>query len=213
VACVCALIESQPALIEDVLQELEIALEEEDWPARRIALAAVAAVAEAMPARFVQARSPEELEALLVLGTTDADSFNSRRFALTALSHLRVVTPRIVPALLAAVQDMYRVQKDAISAAARFRRVEADALPALVQELYNPSAAAAHTVALVLAELGAGRQAIDEQELRRSIAQALADGLADPDNHREVWLDTGSDIRLEGWLDETLFSALNRVVG
>ncbi|MCP4534186.1 MAG: hypothetical protein GY831_23550, partial [Delftia sp.] len=204
---------SQPALLDDLLKALETALEGDEWPPRRAALAAVAAVAQAMPAHLNQARSPGELESLLVRGTTDADSFTARRMALSALSHLRVVTSRVVPALLAAAQDVGQVQRDAIEAAARFRRVEAEALPALTRELYYPGAATAHTVALLLAELGAGRQALDEQDLRRDVVQALAEALADPSNRREVWLERAEDIELVGWLDETLFGALNRVVG
>jgi hypothetical protein len=41
----------------------------------------------------------------------------------------------------------------------------------------------------------------------------LSEALNDPSTHREVWLEKDGDIELVGWLDETLFSALNRVVG
>ena len=218
VATARTLVESRPALLDDLLRELEDALEEGGWPARRILLAVVAAVAERMPAHLLQARPAADLEQLLVRGTTDADSFTARRSALTALSHLREVTAAVVPAFLAAVQDVRKVQQDAVEAAKHFRRVEADVLPDLLAALRHPSAATAHAVALLLAELGAGRQAQEEQEIRRAIADALVQALRDPASRREVWVEkTGiwgkGELELEGTLEQSFFRALRRVAG
>ncbi len=101
------LLEAQPeALFPALLGHLEDALTTaDDWPPQRIALAVAAAAAEALPAYFRRRADPARLERLLVQATRDAGSFNTRRFALTALSHLRRVTPAVAGALLAALRD------------------------------------------------------------------------------------------------------------
>ena len=147
VALVRALVERNGDLLDPLLAALEAALAGDDWPAKRIRLAAVAACAGAMPDALNLARSPDELEELLVWGTQDAGSHHSRRFAITALSHLRVATPAAVEALLAAGRDVAQVQRDAVAAAGRFRHLargafaREEALDALAVALTGESAA------------------------------------------------------------------------
>ena len=108
------------------------------WPARRMALAALAACLEVMPTTLHKA-APFALEPLLVAAAADSESFTARRQALTALSYLHVVTPAVAPALLAGCRDVAVVQDDAIQAAARFTNIEGNPVPELVAALTGGS--------------------------------------------------------------------------
>ncbi|MDQ7029788.1 MAG: hypothetical protein Q9O62_08440 [Ardenticatenia bacterium] len=196
-----------------LLERLEIALVdgEGDWPPRRIALAVVAAVAEALPARFRRRADPARWEGLLTRATREAESFSTRRFALTALSHLRRATPAVAEALRAALRDVGRVQEDALAAAERFRLAEGDLVAALAEGLYDESAAAAYATARLLAGLGRARESTAEQ--RQAILRALAAALRDPRARRHVYVLERGEIKHLGWLDEALYQALVQVVG
>jgi len=219
VRAVRALVGRQPELLSELVSALEKALAADTWPPRRIALAALAACAEEMPALFDHhaGRSPAELEALLVRGAREPGSFTARRSALTALGHLRRVTPAVAQALQAGLRDVGRVQEDAIQAVERFRQIEGDPaalLPDLAQLLEGESAAAAYGAARLLAALGrsatieeATRQAIHTllvQTLRRELAREFP---------RQVFLLEGEEIEYKGALAEFLFEALARLSG
>lgn len=196
------------ALFEPLLDHLETALSGGDgWPPRRIALAAVAAVAEALPARFRHRAAPQRLERLLVQAIRDAESFDTRRFALSALSHLRRVTPTVAEALLAAIRDVGRVQQDALAAAERFRLAEGEILPALTAALRDESAATAYAAGQVLAALARGAA----QPM--AIVQALAAAVREPADHRPVYALEGETIKYLGQLDELLYALLVQVAG
>lgn len=196
------------ALFEPLLDHLETALSEEDgWPPRRIALAAVAAVAEALPARFRHRAAPQRLERLLVQATRDAESFSTRRFALSALSHLRRVTPDVAEALLAAIRDVGRVQQNALAAAERFRLAEGEILPALTAALRDESAATAYAAGQVLAALAR------DPARQMDIVQALAAAVREPSNHRPVYALEDREIKYFGQLDELLYALLVQVAG
>ncbi len=90
---VAALVQEVDGLLAELLAALQNALAGEAWEPRRIALAAIAQCAAAMP-DALNLRE-EETADLLVAGTRDAGSHNSRRFGITALSHLSTLTPAI----------------------------------------------------------------------------------------------------------------------
>ena len=199
-------------LFAPLLDHLEDALTAaDDWPPRRIALAVTAAAAEALPAHFGRRADPTRLEGHLVQAARDAESFSTRRFALTALSHLRRVTPAVAGALLAALRDAGRVQQDALAAAERFRLAEGDIVPALAAALQEESAATAYAAAQVLAALGRSAQAAAH---RPAIIEALAAALRDARSRRGVYvLDKEQKIKYLGRLDEAFYRVLVQVTG
>jgi len=172
-----------------------------------------------MPDALNAARSRDELESLLLEGAQDAGSYNSRRFAITALSHLRVATPAVLAALLDAAGDIAQVQADAVQSAARFRHLSPDwseeqALTPLVEALSGPSGARAYLAARVLAALGRSPAALGVPGLRGRIAVHLADALRHPDAGREVYLlSEYRMIKSKGSLSQALFTALVEVWG
>jgi hypothetical protein len=190
-------LEQHPELIPTLLARLEQALELQDWPSRRIMLAAVAAYIEEHPAK---------LEAMLVRGTTDAGSFNSRRHALTALSYLRTVTPAIVPALLAGCQDIDIVQRDAFAAAGRFQEVEGDVLSELEPWLTGESTKTAYAVTQVLSSLGTSTAGAVAGR-REQIVTMLVKALQHPQCRREVVIG-GTN---KGTLEDALYTAVLKV--
>jgi hypothetical protein len=181
-------------LLMALLRRLQAAMRakgDKGWCPRRIALAAVAACTEEMPAalqRAVPQAISGPLEALLVQATTDAHSFSSRRFALTALSHLRTVTPAVVPALLAGCQDTESVQRDAIAAAGRFQQIDGppeEMLSLLVPALTGESIQTAYAVTKLLGALGTSA-AGEAAGLRDAIITALVDALDREGRQRTV---------------------------
>ncbi|HQM14379.1 MAG TPA: hypothetical protein PK832_08035, partial [Anaerolineae bacterium] len=228
VALVRELVESNGDLLEELLLSLQDALEGNEWPPKRLRLAAVAACAEVLPDALNAALQREELEALLVKGTRDADSHSSRRFAITALSHLREATPAVVEVLLKASQDVRLVQADAVKAAARFRHLSEtfsyeDSLTPLAEALTGPSGARAYVAAQLLAALGSSPAALEVPGLRERIAAILADALRQPNAEREVYLDKelewgyawgyAVEIEPQGPLSQALFAALVKIWG
>jgi len=194
-------------LIPALLTYTEQTLLSQNWSARRMALAAVATCIEVMPAA-VQEAYPGSLEDLFVRGTIDAESHTSRRFALTALSYLRTITPKVVPALLAGCQDIQVVQHDAIAAAGRFQSVEGNLLPTLIAELRSESRSTAYAVAQLLGALGTSL-ASGETGLQGQIIEALVDALKDPASQREVIISNEH----KGKLEDTLYTVLLQVAG
>jgi hypothetical protein len=204
-------IEQHPDLPKRLYRRLQRAIERQGWQERRIVLAAIAACAEVMP-RTVQEQCGEGLEALLVKGTTDAESFTSRRFALTALSYLPEATRDVVPALLAGCQDVEIVQKDAIEAARRFHIIKGNEralLAELAQALTGESLSTAYAVAHVLGALGTSPVGATAG-LREQIITHLVAALDHPNSQREVILygKSEKDDVSKGELEETLFEVL-----
>jgi hypothetical protein len=195
-----------------LLDDLRAALDDGDWQRHRIALAGLARSAEAMPARFN--RSAADLEPLLLRATRNLDSFNARRFAITALSYLRVITPEVLTALLRLVGDTQEVQDDALAAAGRFNRLHPSLGQALPQELVaaltDPSALRARAAVRLLEALGTSPAASSAPGLRRQIVAALAAALQDPNSRRYVWVSAETS---DGTLDQDLWQALLRVAG
>jgi hypothetical protein len=215
---VCELVESNGDLLQDLLLSLEDALEDRGWPAKQIRLAAVAACADAMPDALNNALDRDELESLLIEGTRDAGSHNSRRFAVTALSHLREATPVVIEVLLTASQDVSLVQQGAVEATARFRHLSDEfshdeALAPLAEALTGASGARAYVAARLLAALGSSPAALEVPGLRERIAGMLAEALRQPNAEREVYLFGSSRIKSQGPLSQALFAALVEVWG
>jgi hypothetical protein len=199
--------DTNQVMMVSLIRRLQTAMAEQGWPFRRIALAAVATCAEAMPTAVQRAAQQVpgcDLEALLVKGAGDPGSHNSRRFAITALSHLRTVTPAIFPALLAGCQDVENVRQDTIAAAGRFQLIAGDLLPNLVPALTGESISTAYAVAQLLGALGASA-AGEVAGLRDEIITALVDALEHEGSQREV---AGG-----GKLTDTLYAELLRVAG
>jgi hypothetical protein len=207
------------ALLRQLLHALRRVLDGADWPPKRIALAGVAATAAAMPDVLNAALPRDQLEPLLLEGSHEAESHSARRYAITALSHLRVATPAVLAALLDAAADVAQVQGDAVQAAGRFRHLspdfkETESLAPLAQALTGPSGARAYLAARVLAALGRSPAALSLPGLRERIAAILADALRHPDAGREVYLLSGVDyIKSQGSLSQALFAALVEVWG
>ena len=83
--------------------------ETQDWEHRDPVLGTVAKLAELSPAHvnaYIEDRP--ELADKLIEHCSDLDSFNTRRFALTALSHLRHINPDLGQALLHCCTDVLR---------------------------------------------------------------------------------------------------------
>ena len=72
-------------------------------------------------------------------------------------------------------ETMGKVQRDAILAARRFRHVDPAVLPELFAALRHPSAQVSYVAAQLLGELGASHQAMEDEGMRATIAQALAE--------------------------------------
>ncbi|MDN5270674.1 hypothetical protein QTO31_01675 [Chloroflexus sp. MS-CIW-1] len=195
-----------------LLDDLRAALDDGDWQRHRIALAGLACSAEAMPARFN--RSAADLEPLLLRATRNLDSFNARRFAITALSYLRVITPEVLAALLRLVGDTQEVRDDALAAVGRFNRLHPSLGQALPQELVaaltDPSALRARAAVRLLEALGTSPAASSAPGLRRQIVAALAAALQAPNSRRYVWVSAETS---NGTLDQDLWQALLRVAG
>ena len=170
-------------VLTDLLR-IRVIFQSRDLPLRRFILATVAACTEVMPSA-VQDAWNGSLEALLIRATTDAESFNSRRFALTALSYLRTVTPAIIPALLAGCYDTEDVQQDTIAAANHFQSIEGDLLPVLLKEMNGESLSRAYMVTHLLGALGSSA-ASETSNLRDQIIKAVVDALRNEASQREV---------------------------
>jgi len=200
-------LEHNPDLLPILLTSLKRAILKEKWPSRRFKLAAVTACIEVMPIT-VQRACSDDLEALLIKGTTDTNSSTSRRFALTALSYLRSVTSDIVPALLAGCRDTKAVQRDTIASAGHFQLIDGNPLPQLIAALTSESSSTAYAIAQLLGALGTSI-ASDTANLRRQIIEALVEALKDPRSQREVFIDGEN----QGELEDALYTSLLQVAG
>lgn len=207
------LVQGHPDLWPLLVDALRAGLEADDWQRHRIALASLARCAEAMPAQFNNA-SAANLEPLLLRASANAGSFDTRRFAITALSYLRVITPDVLAAILRLAGDTEEVRDDALAAARRFNRLHpslGQALPSeLLAALTGPSALRARATIRLLEALGTSEAAQSAPGLRRQIVQALAAALQDPSSRRPVWV---SAERTDGTLEQDLYAALLRVAG
>jgi hypothetical protein len=227
VALVRELVEKSDRVpLGNLLAALETALDGDEWPPKRIALAAVAACAEVMPETLNNALPRVDLEAMLIESARVADSFTARRQAVNTLSHLHTATPAAIAALLAASRDVAAVQQDAVAAAARFQHfasdfAEADALDPLVTALHGESAAGAYVAARLLAALGSAPAAVEVPELRERISGILSEALRKERVKRDVyllepsgwWTGGPSPIEHKGALAQALFDALVQVAG
>lgn len=218
VALVRALVETDGTLLEALLLALEEALPGEEWPPTRIALAAVAACAEAMPDALNKALCDRGQGDLLVRGMQVAGCYDSRRFAITALSYLCQATPEVVAVLLASARDVAQVQQDAVAAAGRFRHLSREfageeALQSLAAALTDSSGATAYIAARLLGALGSSPAVIEVPGLREEIARLLSDACRHPNAQQEVYLLDSGEICSMGPLSQTLLTELARVWG
>ena len=175
-----------------------------------------------MPDALNLAMEAPALEALLVAGTGEAESFSARRFGITTLSHLRLLTPAVLNALLAASQDVEIVQQEAIAAAGRFRRLSADfqaeeALAHFAAALNGESGAAAYLAARLLGALGSSPAAAELPGLRQRIAHLLSEAWSQPQAREPVYLLEeswgGEEIKEAGSRGQAILAALLQVWG
>ncbi|MDW8147275.1 MAG: hypothetical protein RMJ48_13430 [Roseiflexaceae bacterium] len=204
-------------LLPELLTLLHAPLTDETWPAQRIALAALAQCAAAMPERFNDLAATSDLVTLLLAITAHPHSFSARRFAIIALAALREINADVLAALFRLAGDTATVQDDVIAAAQRLNRLHpalGERLPEeLVQALTGESAIRAYVAAQVLEALGASAATMITPGLRRQIVTVLADALRDPRSRRSVWRWDGDDIKEDGTLDQHFYRALLRVAG
>ena len=204
-------LDRHPDLLQSLLVRLHHSINEQDWPHRRIVLAAVAACIEVMPMavqKVWQQTYPNSLEDVLVKATTDATSFTVRRFAISALGYLRTITPAVVPALLTVCRDIEAVQRDAVETVKHFQSIKGDLLPTLAAALTGPSVITAYTVAQLLGALGASA-AGEAAHLRGQVIDALVGALKDAESKREVLISGES----KGTLEDTFYVALLQAAG
>jgi len=210
-------------LLPILLIELRESLKSEDddaWPRRRITLAAVAACIEVMPTEMQRvAGGPHVLEALLIDGSKDPGSFNSRRFAINALGYLRVVTPSVAPILVNGLQDnVVIVQSNTLDSVARFQRFQGNLLPELLPYLTIEKApATVYGIAKLLGAIGVS-PAAEIASIRPSIIQGLADAIRHPNSQQEVILLNNSSSKpfetvSQGKLFDHLAQEMLRVAG
>jgi hypothetical protein len=200
-------ISADQSLLADLLAQFEVVLLSQNWPLRRFILAVVAACMEVMPGA-VQHVYKGNLEVLLIKATTDAESFNSRRFALTALSYLRTVTTAILPALLVSCYDTEKVQQETIAAVKHFQSVEGDLLPVLMEQISSESVIRAYMVAHLLNSLG-GSAASETSDMGNQIIEAIVEALKNESSQRDVFISG----ELKGKLEDVLYTTLLRVAG
>jgi len=215
-------VQRHDGLLAALLDALEVALagDKDAWPPRRIALAALAAAAGAMPDALNDALADRGGSELLTAAARDANSHNSRRFAVRALSHLRALTPAALATLRAAAGDLEPVQREAVAAVARFRHLAEDfdvdaALAELVAALHGPSAAGAYLAAGLLGALGSAPAARQQPGLRQRIEALLTAAYRAPGAQRTVYLLTGSSggYSARGTVAAACLEALIRVTG
>lgn len=185
--------ENPEQLVPLLLNSLKDALRDQDigkWPYRRITLAAVSACIEVMPTEMQKiAGGPQKLEDLLLDGSKDLGSFNSRRFAITSLGYLRVISSSVVPVLLSGLRENISiVQKQTFDAVSRFQRVQGDLLSELLPYLTIENApATSYGVVKLLGALGVS-PAAEIASIRPRIIQGLADAIRHPNSQQEVVL-------------------------
>ncbi len=219
VAVVAELAQSAEGLLVALLQKLDQALTGEAWPAKRMTLAGVAACAAVMPDALNQAMPAHDLETLLVRACRVADSFTARHRAITALGHLRTVTPRGLQALLDASRDLSVVQQNAVEAAGLFQRFSPwfshdQALVPLAEALAGESGASALVAARLLAAVATAPSALEVAGLRDRITQVLVNALDGPHVREEVWLlEEDGSFNAHGTVYKAILDALIQVVG
>lgn len=99
---------------------------------------------------------PDHWEPVLAEWAEFSPSWVGRMAAISLLGRLRWVTPRIVPAMVAALADIDFVQRAAFDAAGRFRAIHGDILPVVLPLLDESSTGVAATAARFLVAISQG---------------------------------------------------------
>jgi hypothetical protein len=177
-------------------------------------ITALGAVAAISPIAFTALADPDVWEPILVEWVTTSDYWTGRLAAVRLLGLLRRVSDGVTAALRMALQDNQYVQRAAYAAAAEFRSMEGDVIPALLGLLADPSAAVAASTARLLASLAQGEGTQD----RRRILQGLRDAMTVSPKAASVYLmhrdDGGTDaIEFIDRLDRILYRAIVEVSG
>jgi hypothetical protein len=209
------LLQQHDSLFSALLVELRLAITESNWLRYRIVLAALARSAEVMPAQYN--RFAVDLESLLLQFTIDVTSYDVRRFAITALSHLRVISPMVLTRLLTLAGDNGTVQQDVITAAGRFNRLHpsmGQSIPSeLVAAIYGRSSARACAAVKLLEAVGTSHAADVRPGFRQQIVEVLTEALNNVASRRTIWLYESEKIADAGIFRDHLYAALLRVSG
>lgn len=212
------LVESEAGLLQQLVEALGTALAQNSWQATRLAVACVAECATTLPdaLNHLQQRMGVPVEDYLIQASQQTDSFNARRYALTALSYLRVLTPAILTALLRSAYDVPLVQQDAIQAVARFRSLspqfdQAQALAQFRAALHSISAAEAYLACQLLGALGRSPALVSAPSLRQHMASLLSEAYQTSPIEEIVYLLESNEIVPQGSRGEAILQALQQV--
>lgn len=187
------------------MRALNEADSEGSWPRTRIALSVVTACTEDMPAALQRAfGDPSELQALLVTAATNARSVDMRRFAISAMGNLRVLTTVMAPVLFLGFLDVEAVAQAALHAAKQFSLMESDLLPELLSLLARKSPKTVIGVARLMGSLAANDAS---GRLRSRIIEALGEATRHP-----AWQGSDNDGKPVSVMQE-LFEAILHASG
>ncbi|HRJ74992.1 MAG TPA: hypothetical protein PLX90_03295, partial [Anaerolineales bacterium] len=173
------------------------------WPQNRITLAVISKGLEELGDAISTTVPLPELEKLLLSGTKEHGSFNSRRFSIRSLSSLRIVSSEALKALFKSCTDVNIVLKQSIEAAGRFRRLAKDfsedqAILNLVEVFEQESVTAAYIAVKLLAELGSSPAVLEIPNLRKKIAIELSKVITKPIAQQDVYLPFENDLEKPG---------------
>jgi hypothetical protein len=138
-------------LVDHVLHVLALP---EEWEAKRVSLAVLAACGGELPAMLITVRSASILRERLLRAAKDTHSFNVRRFAIELLAQWRTADPGVLDALASGCRDLGTVQDATLQAIGMLRSIQAESVPQVVAMLSSDSASTARAAALVMREIG-----------------------------------------------------------
>lgn len=212
------LVDSEEGLLQQLVEALGTALAQDNWEATRLAVACVAECATTLPDALnqLERRMGVPVEEYLIHASQQTGSHNSRRYALTALSYLRELTPAVLTALLRSAYDVPQVQQDAVQAVARFRSLsphfdQAEALAQFRAALHSESAAEAYLACQLLGALGRSPALVSAPTLRQHLASLLSEAYQTSPIEEIVYLLEGDKIVPQGSRGEAILQALQQV--
>ncbi|HZZ79981.1 MAG TPA: hypothetical protein VFE62_15790, partial [Gemmataceae bacterium] len=208
-----------PVLLQCLTVTLEQGRPESMWFQKTKALLTVTAKAlRLLPSAFARHAEPGRLEPLLTRVVRTSEHANSRRAAITLLSHLRRITKRTVEAFLFALRDDMHVQETALQATERLT-LSPEMRASVLQALDDDSAIVAAGAARMLSVIG--RQERTPAPVRQEFLAALAAAIQDRKARRAVYRFTGHGNKEEdairvgrfGRLDQEFYQAVLHITG
>lgn len=220
-------VQDKPPVLEGLIDWLDERLKDDvqdteqfQWKTSDL-LSVVAAAAERLPNTFYnKAISLPLFEQKLREAITFCNSFPGRQAALVLLSYLRRITPNVTAALRTALRDVVEVQVVVLQSVTRYRELESDFLPQLIEDLRDPSPVVGYATAQMLAAVA--RNIHLSPDVRNAIIEAFAETIEHPGSQRDVYLliteggplqATSYAIKHMGRLDEILYRLLVELSG